>query len=228
MDEENILKATWTDISSRFKLADVIQDTGNPNTKDYFAKYVKSGNILVTDCYKDSNKVYFAMFWEIEPYVDDSNTRTVAWVTGWQVNALYTNGESEMVFDMEECTDTDKVIELVKGASYEGDNNSPGWYKTGNFTADLTWHFRFYSDFRPAGGRKAYALPKQPIVRGSKVTGADTPHPIKTTMQNSLPAKWSYTYSAPGTYNVVFVIGTSDADGAQITETKEFTIVVTE
>ena len=47
-------------------------------------------------------------------------------------------------------------------------------------------------------------------------------------MQNSLPTTWSYTYAASGTYNVVFVIGTLDENGAQQTETKEFTIVVTE
>lgn len=231
MDEENILKATWTDISKRFKLADVaLQEGGNPNANaTAFANYVKSGNVLVTDCYQDSDEVYFAMFWEIEPYDEEAkNTRTVAWVAGWQVSALYTSGDSEMLFDMEECTETDKVVELVEGASYEGDANHCGWYTTGNFTADLKWHFRFFSHFRPVGGRKAYALPKQPIARGSKVTGADTPHSIKTNMQNSLPAKWTYTYSSPGTYNVVFVIGTLDENGAQKTETKEFTIVVTE
>ena len=92
----------------------------------------------------------------------------------------------------------------------------------------MKWHFRFFSDFKPAEGRKAYALTKQPVVRGSKITGADTPHRIKTNMQNSLPATWSYTYAQPGTYNVVFVIGTLDENGAQKTETKEFTIVVTE
>ena len=230
MDEDNILKATWTDISSRFTWPDVIIPTGNPNSSaTYYATYVKSGNVLVSDCYKDSDQVYFAMFWEIEPYdADKQNTRTAAWVAGWQVNALYTNGDSEIIFDMEQSTDSYKVVEIVEGASYENDTNHCAWYSTGNFTADLKWHFRFFSHFRPEEGRKAYALTKQPVVRGSKVTGADTPHPIKTNMQNSLPTTWSYTYAASGTYNVVFVIGTLDENGAQQTETKEFTIVVTE
>lgn len=230
MDEDNILKATWTDISSRFTWPDVIQPSGNPNSSaTTYANYVKSGNVLVTDCYEDTKQVYFAMFWEIEPYdAEKGNTRTVAWVSGWQVSALYTSGDPEMIFDLEESTETEKVVEIVEGASYGSDTNHCGWYSTGNFTADLKWHFRFFSDFRPAEGRKAYALTKQPVIRGSKITGADTPHRIKTNMQNSLPATWSYTYAQPGTYNVVFVIGTLDENGAQKTETKEFTIVVTE
>ena len=230
LDEENILKATWKDISDRFNIASELAGDGTSpySSAAEFSKYVKSGNVSVNDCYADSDAVYFAMFWAIEAYdKEKNNARTITFVSGWEVTGQYTNGMSEKLFDME--TGTKSVVELVHGESYAGDTSKGGWYTTNSsFTADLQNHFRFMSTFKPTTERKAYAVTKQAVPRGKTQTGADTPHPIKTTMQNNLPSKWTYTYSAPGTYNVVFVIGMLDENGAQKTETKEFTIVVTE
>ena len=228
MTEEGILKATWMDITDRYTLPTEIAGAGNPHENaTNFAKYVRSGNALVTDCYNTSDNVYFAMFWEIEKYESD-NGRTVTWICDWKISESYTNGESQLAFNLDDSTDDEKVVEIIEGSSFSAetvDTNHPGWYKS-KFTSDIVYHFRFFSSFKPESERRAYAVTKRPVARGKKAVGADTPYAIKTTMQNNMPSTWSYTFAEPGTYNVVFVIGSVSEDGNKIEETKEFTITV--
>lgn len=218
MNEDAILAATWTDITSNFSLATEIPGDKNPITTnlDTYNQYMKdAGSYNISSHYDEAEQLYIGFFYHIDAYdAAKDNSRTWSILTRLAVGEKYTMAQDN--------------ISLVTGASYSGDSSVPAWQtpKVANGVPDYPV-FRFFSTFKPTSERNAYAVINSPIKQTGGNYGPDKPISVKADA-DILPETWSYTFAQPGVYNVVFIGTRTKLDGT-VSEVKyEFTISVNE
>ena len=206
--EEDILNTTWTDISSRFTFD---TDNSSDSTPADTENFVDSGEINVNDAFPEEGGVFFAFFYHIDAYdASLGNGRTQAFVNEFTVKSTL-NGTAEEVFVQ---SSTSPVA--IPGASYDSDSSKPGWFAKLN-------SLRFTSAFKPTTDRDAYAvIPMQ--TRKSFVKSADTAFAL-VEKGGDVPSTWSYTFTDPGTYKVVFA-GIRNTFRGEIEYVETFTINV--
>jgi len=218
MNETNILAATWVDVTDKFSLATEIPGDKNPITSDSetYYKYMQCADSLEINAYYTSTKkLYIGFFYHIDAYVATlDNSRTWSILTRLSVGDKYAMSQDNMT--------------LVTGASYSGDSSVPAWLtpKTSAGVPDYP-AFRFFSNFKPATERNAYAITNVPIEDTGINYGKDKPFEVKSSTA-PLPAQYSYTFAASGVYKTVFLGQRKKLDGSTVETTFEFTITVNE
>jgi len=215
MTEENILAATWEDISGNFTFATENLGTDNPittNIATYEKYFVDSGEYDISSYLASGGAAYLAFFWHADKYdADIQNTRTVSYITrfcvgDWEMSA----GTLSLVWDNDKWS----------GVSA---SNTPAWQTPKNTVPNYP-AFRFMSEFRPASERDAYAVANEPFVADVNQWGYDTPLAVQGETEPT-PAIWRYTFETPGVYEVVFEASCPTLSGDN-TEIRKFTITV--
>ena len=217
MTEAAILQATWTDISEHFTFATTNLGSSNPitsNLSTYNQYFVDSGVYDISQYCSDGDSAYVAMFWHADKYDSDlDNTRTVSYVTRWEIGSVFAMSPQTITF----VWDEDKW----SGVSA---SNTPAWQTPKNDVPDYP-AFRFMADFRPAGDRDAYAVTNTAVKASEVNLGFDQPVTVQAAGAIT-PGVFTHAFEAAGIYQVVFVAETVDESGNAQTVQKSFTITV--
>lgn len=221
LDEDSILDATWTDMTEAFGLDTSISSSGNPTAASNYGKYKKSTDVAVSD-YAGGKPFRLALFWSALP---DLGGRTVSWITGlkvWDSSGVLMDQEDNTFVSGKALTEYNPVV--IEGASYGSDSNHCSWYGiSGCATSNC---FRFFSAFTLTGTaeRHAYAVIDNLFTPAQTGLGHDSPLQVQSE-SDPTPSSWSYTFTEPGTYKVVFEASCPTLSGDK-TELREFTITV--
>ncbi len=214
MTEEAILSATWTDISDKFTFADNNPGSSNPlsSLANYEKYFVDSGEYDLSGLFESVDSLYIAFFWHVEKFDEElQNTRTASYLTRFRVG------------DDWEMSQTN--LSLVWNEENWIGTSHPSWQtpKTSAGVPDYP-AFRFFSDFRPSSDQDAYALTCSPFGASFSDYGFDTPFTVQGEGEQT-PSSFSYTFTEPGTYQLVFSASCPTLAGAK-TEIRRFTINV--
>ncbi len=207
--EEAILNATWTDISSLFTFATDCSASTMPGNKDNF---VSSGKADITAAFGEKESGYVCFFYHIDAFNSTlNNGRTQAYVADIVVDDEYQEDVSNLYTQDEDSGN----ITLLAGESYDSDGTKP--------TKTAAVGIRFNSTFKPSSERNAYAFTTL-ISRRQINVGDDTGEQVKD-IEGSMPSEWTYTFTTPGEYEVVFEVLYKTLSGDK-EETIKFDITV--
>ncbi len=217
MTQDGILAATWTDASGLFDMTHPVHGTDD----GYAAagKATKPYDAGTADCTAwftgEGNSCWIAIFYHIDAY-DASysdpqtgtagNGRTYFYLYDMWVRAQYKSESS--------------YTEIYRHKYEEGKSDSPTFVKGSTFdSSDGTNPLRHFTDytasscvlrlgaaFKPATDRDSYLVMPKLTRPEAKNLGPDKPFVIKGS-DDEQPASYQYTFTEPGTYEVV-VVGT--------------------
>ncbi|WP_345955488.1 DUF5017 domain-containing protein [Mucilaginibacter sp. PAMB04168] len=195
-DAANVRAATWTDITSRFKLSTVVPGGSGVQTP--------SGVVDISDLPVAGKPIYFAF-----KYTGDAVTGTTPTQNTWRVYA----------FDLTNTLPDGSVLNVSSAST-------AGWLaidfvNTANkWTIQTAAPFIFFNPNSTLVASEDWALTKALFPNN---VDPDVAAPIKTYLQTVNDYK--YTYTTPGTYTVTFV-GTNGKNTGSSSVVKQLTIVV--
>ena len=214
--EEDILSATWHDVSSQFQLPPYITASSssspadpeaNPLTEPYL-----SGKVDATSWFKDNGTpVYFAFFYHVDvydaDYVDEKTGIQGNGRTWWQIytvnaSAEYENGTQVPLIEIE--GEEQSQIEIVNSSAYSAANDNSTSRK--GVTSGGTTVIRMQSTFRPTTERDAWAIVHPIYMPESIIVPVDEGVEVAKDDNGAYPDSMTYIYSEPGEYRMVFII----------------------
>lgn len=213
--EEDILAATWTDITELFTLPDHV--SAGSEWKD-----ITNSGVADLAPYIDKNKeVYIGMFYHINEFQSGGTGRTIIYV----VNMLVESVSAEGVVTTLQDETTSEYCNLIHGESYANDTSKKSEFFTGkNYYGSGVPYFRFFSDFKPVGDRYAYMVTVPFKLQGTNL-GPDKPIVIQSATDAPIEG-YSYIFNEAGTYEVVFVAYGTSLTGEPTEIVKSFTITI--
>lgn len=212
--EEEILAATWTDITELVELPETTVKNWYENTKE-------SGEVNLTPYLPDNKTIHIAFFYHVEPYDSTlNNGRVVAYILDFFVTSRSESGEDTAIIS--DTVEGTGEINLVVGESYEDDPKHPEFKKDGTYGYGN--YFRLWSDFQPTTDRYAYMVTKA-VAPVSQNLGPDTAIVVQSATDQPV-SEYSYTFNEAGTYEVVFVAHSVSLTGEAVEEVKTFTITI--
>ena len=245
MTEDDVLAATWTDVSEGFDFTTFIYGVDldedgktSENVGDGTAPH-DAGVVDCTDWFSEEDGTCrIAVFYHIdaydENYVDDltgttGNGRTYFYIYDMWVRAQY---KSEETFTevyrhkwSENEAERDETYPLfVQGANFDSsDGTNP--FRTFNW-GQYPMVVRMGSAFRPTEDRNSYFVLPELTMPEAKNVGKDTPVMLKDA-DDGMQSQYTYTFDSPGTYRVV-IVGTVMTLAGETYVTKEFEVTVNE
>lgn len=211
--EEEVLDATWTDITDRFTLPDHI--SAGSAWKDI----TPAGETDLSEFVPNSGNLYIGMFYHVLPVSEDPGGRTIVYVPSIVVNGYNDEGSYAIQDVISESN-----CHLIVGESYNGDTtNVPKFFTNNNYGSGTTY-FRFFSAFKPADDLYAYMV-TSPVTPNRTSLGTDTPIVVQSATDNSV-SSFEYIFNEAGTYTVVIVGYTKELTGETKENKKTFTITI--
>ncbi len=245
--EENIAKATWTDVSDQFKIPTYIHGTDFiAGTTEKSAVPGKTSpepaDVGTVDCRNwftgTESSCRIAFFYHVEKndpdYVDEATGqtakgRTFFYLYDMLVKAQYDNEEAPTSLYQHKKTDVDATSPiLVKGSSFDSKDSESNTFSTFNGGEDGYIYanpcvLRMGAAFKPGVDKESWLVLPELKLPARKNYGVDTPVVIKATADD-MPESYSYTFAKAGTYDIVIV-----ASLAENTEdVKRVTVTVNE
>ncbi|MDE5578424.1 MAG: DUF5017 domain-containing protein [Alistipes sp.] len=200
-EEDNILAATWTDISTRFTLPNKPWGTNDgPTTEARYleeGRMIPSGTVNLSPYYDEKSPyLYVAFFYHIDKYdATLQNERTGVWFT--DIQAIRQEGDTKTVI----LTQTENEIHLKDGANY---GTTPSrWGKSFDHDGATLYPWEFWCESKPKGDRDSYAVTNR-LERKVSNFGPDKPEGVKSA-DGQMPQSFSYVFAEPGTYEAVLV-----------------------
>jgi len=231
-DEENILKATWTDISGRVTLPTKIWTSNDGPTKpgryEQPGRMIPSGEVNLSPYYSDNNQLYVALFYHIDAWdAALANVRTGVWLTDIRADRVEGDTRTVLYSQMGDTQAAREAITIVNGANILASSSAKSDWgancKTEDTGLDIN-AWRFWCDQKKPVAFDAYAV--MPCMeRNPQNFGPDKPEVVKRA-GDAMPADYSYVFSEPGTYTVALV-GTSRSLTGEVEVVQEFVVTVT-
>ena len=195
--EESVKSATWTDLSGKFAFPQSVGER------------VASGQYDICQNLGEHEEFYLAYKYFVK---GNSFTRTKVFLNNFLVEKTGAGIENEEMYSHQNAN-----WQLVLFSVYNGvtSTNCPQITETSiQFTADL----------KPDADREAWAVSGKMKKAEDINLGHDLPIHIKTEDQEQI-SSYSYVFSEPGEYSVVFV-SVSETLSGEKTEKREFKITV--
>lgn len=231
-DEENILKATWTDITGRFTLPTKIWTSNDGPTKagryEEPGRMTPSGEASLAPYYSDNNRLYVALFYHIDAYdAKVANIRTGVWFTDIRADRVENDSRTVLYSQMGDTNAAQAAITIVNGSNILASSSTKSDWgancKTQDTGLDIN-AWRFWCDQKIAVPFDAWAV--MPCMeRNPQNFGPDKPEVVKRA-GDAMPAEYSYVFAEPGTYTVTLV-GTSQSLTGAVEIVREFVVTVT-
>ena len=243
MTEEDILAATWTDVSDEFDFSTLIYGVDNDEDAQDNEPH-DAGTVDCTDWFsEDSRTCRIAFFYHIDAfdsgYVDEvsgttGNGRTFFYLYDMYVRARYMSEEGfediyTHKYSANEADRDETYPVFVQGDGFDSSdandvNNAIRTYSYLN--GRYPYVVRMGSTFRPATDRNSYFVLPELEKPEPKNVGNDTPVLLKDST-DEMQTSYSYTFTSPGTYRIV-VVGTVMTLAGENEVVKEFEVTVNE
>lgn len=213
--EEDILAATWTDITERFTLPEAVTSSSS--------NYTESGVVDITPYMGDATKeCVIGLFFRVTGIPADEKVsghgRTQVFVSQFRVNSVAEDGTTTSLIDNANA----KNATMVLGDEYANDQekNYPQ-FKNNSTLGNYAW---FSSMFQPAEHMYAYMI-TNPVAPLYTNLGPDQPIVVQSATDAPIEG-YSYIFNEAGTYEVVFVAYGTSLTGEPTEIVKSFTITI--
>ncbi len=216
--EEEVLSATWTDITHLFTLPEEVTSSS--------ANYIEAGTVDLVPYLEDATKeCYIGLFARVTGIPEDEKVsghgRTQVFVSRFNVNSVAEDGTTTSLIVEDAIADN---ATMILGDEYENDQekNYPQ-FKKNNTLGNYVW---FSSMFQPAENMYSYMVTK-PLALANTNLGPDTAIVVQSATDSPV-SEYSYTFNEAGTYEVVFVAHSVSLTGEAVEEVNTFTITIEE
>lgn len=213
--EEDVLAATWTDITERFTLPEAVTSSSS--------NYTESGVVDITPYMGDATKeCVIGLFFRVTGIPADEKVsghgRTQVFVSQFRVNSVAEDGTTTSLIDNANA----KNATMVLGDEYANDQekNYPQ-FKNNSTLGNYAW---FSSMFQPAEHMYAYMI-TNPVAPLYTNLGPDKPIVVQSATDAPIEG-YSYIFNEAGTYEVVFVAYGTSLTGEPTEIVKSFTITI--
>lgn len=213
--EEEVLSATWTDITDLFTLPTEV--TGSSSN------YVEAGEVNLISKIDVAKSCYIGLFYRVTGIPADEKVsghgRTQIFVSRFNVNSVAEDGTITSLIAEDAIANN---ATMILGDEYANDQekNYPS-FKKNNTLGNYAW---FSSMFQPAENMYAYMVTKA-VAPVSYNLGPDKPIVVQSATDSPV-SEYSYIFNEAGTYEVVFVAHSVSLTGEAVEKVKTFTITI--
>ena len=215
-NEEEIQKATWTDITDLLTL---------PTAVSTLANYTTAADDLDITSYVDTSKALtIGLFYRVTAVPEDEKEnghgRTQVNVSSFKLNSLAENGTRTPLITEASAN----TAYAISGESYSVNNNASHvpQFKSSSHVGGSYMYFS--SMFNPPINLYGYMVTK-PVTPLRTNLGTDTPIVVQSATDNAVTS-YEYIFNEAGTYTVVIVGYTKDLTGETKETKKTFTITI--